>query len=318
LVRFFSFFLFGNYLLAAFIVSTLAVPATFILLYELVQHDFGNPTALRTVIYLAAFPTSFYLAAYYSEGLFLALTLGAFLAARRYHNWWLVGLLLALATITRNMGILLVIPLGWEWWRQHRAGLVELSPAGKWRFKLDWPKLQPQATLALAGFPVLFYGGWLTFNAVALGNPFTFVSAVSQPPWYRRTVWPWETVGMTIGLISRPPLPPDQEDHTLLNTSFWLFAIAIFLAACYLAWQKRLPFAYLLYFSVALLLPMSGPSLNEPLLSFPRYILLAFPLPLVLALLGRRLPIIHYLYLMFGFPLLTLMFMMFANWYWIG
>ena len=55
--------------------------------------------AERAVLLLLLFPTSFFLTAFYTEGLFLLLTVGAFLAARR-GRWAVAG---ALATLSISL-----------------------------------------------------------------------------------------------------------------------------------------------------------------------------------------------------------------------
>lgn len=99
------------------------------------------------LIVILLFPTSFYFSAVYTESLFLALALGAFVAASR-ERWWLAGLLAAIASGTRVVGILLVpaliIELGlqtglWQkqvvfsrhrlaaWLKKHKGSLAKIS-----------------------------------------------------------------------------------------------------------------------------------------------------------------------------------------------
>src|SRR6266446_2572041 len=58
--------------LAGILVSNAAALVAVTYLYLLVRRDFGSRIAARTVVYLAVFPTSFYLSAIYSESAFLA------------------------------------------------------------------------------------------------------------------------------------------------------------------------------------------------------------------------------------------------------
>ncbi len=308
----------GNYLLAGVIVSAVISLILFGLLYELVSHDFGKPTGELATLYLAAFPTSFFLAACYSEGLFLALTVGAFLAARRYHNWWLTGLLIGLAALTRNMGILLLVPLGWEWLRQHRETLFQAG-LGRWKLVVGWrSKLQPLSGLALVGLPLLFLGSWLIYCGIVLGDPLNFITVQSNPIWNRHTAWPWETVGRGFEIFFRPRQPGFQDDPNLIDLPFWVFMAGCFGAAGWQCWRGRLPLSYLLYFAITLLLPLFSPAAKEPLLSFPRLALLCFPAFIGLAQLGLRWKIAHYGYIITGMLLTGLLFSRFANWFWVA
>src|SRR5919106_410556 len=86
-------------LLAAFFVSGVASVAAGLLLYRLARAD-GEPeeVARASVFYLLVFPTAYFLHIGYNESLFLALVLGAFLAARA-RCWWAAGLLGGLAAL---------------------------------------------------------------------------------------------------------------------------------------------------------------------------------------------------------------------------
>ncbi len=307
----------GNYVLAGVLLSAAISLILFVLLYELVSFDFGKSLAERTTLYLAVFPTSFFLTACYSEGLFLALTLGAFLAARRYANWWVAGLLIGLAALTRNIGILLLLPLGWEWWRQFQGQEANVK-LGRWRFDLRWREWQPLGTLAFIGLPLLLLGSWLVYNGIALGDPLNFISVQSNPVWNRRSAWPWETLGRAFELFWRDRPASSRDDPNQLDLVFWLFSAALFVASCYQCWRKQLPFAYLLYFAITLLLPLFSPAGKEPLLSFPRFALLGFPAFVVLACYGARWKVLHYTYLLSAALLLGLLLARFANWYWVA
>ncbi|MFM7424089.1 MAG: hypothetical protein ACKO7W_03670 [Elainella sp.] len=96
---------------------------------------------LRAAAYLLSFPTGFFLAQVYTEGLFLALSFGCLALAER-RQWGGAALLATLATLTRAVGLFLLVPLVWAWWnggRQLRSGLVLVLPLLAhliWRFSL--------------------------------------------------------------------------------------------------------------------------------------------------------------------------------------
>ncbi len=349
LVKLLAFPLGNNHLLAGVLISGGATLALLVLLYELVRRDFDRETGSHTALYLAAFPTAFFFPAIYSEALFLALALGAFLAARHYKNWTITALLVALATLTRSLGILLLIPLAWEWWQQYRPTILRFSWPGNFKFKVSssptgqpyGPKFKVQSSgadteiqigatpsfrmimLALAA-PLLAIVGWLLFNGVALGDPLNFVKIQNEYPWNRHTAPPWEAIwkGAQFFFASRGPdglLPPTpREDPNLIDFPFFAFFAGLFLVACWQSWRGRLPVAYLLYFGIGLLFPLLSPTPKQPLLSFPRFGLLLFPAFIVLAQGGVRWRSLHYFYLFGALLLLGLFFSRFANWYWIA
>ncbi len=111
----------GQYFLSSLIISNLACVLIFLLLYNLIEIEFGQKDlAFRTIVMLAAFPTAFYLLAGYSESLYIALTLASFLAALK-RRWWLAGAFAFLASLDRAQGLVLCLSLGWLAYVQFRG-----------------------------------------------------------------------------------------------------------------------------------------------------------------------------------------------------
>jgi hypothetical protein len=102
------------------------------------------------VLLLLFFPTSFFFAGAYTESLFLTLVVGSFVAAAK-KRWWLAGLLAAVVSGTRVVGIMLLPALvielaaqthfwrgsisrthliGWIWQQRKRLFLISLSALG--------------------------------------------------------------------------------------------------------------------------------------------------------------------------------------------
>src|SRR5437870_921220 len=76
------------------------------------------PAAARWALFaLAVYPTAFFLLAPFTESLFLALTMAAFVAADA-RRWWLAGVLGAMASLTRGPGIVTTAALAWMAWQQ--------------------------------------------------------------------------------------------------------------------------------------------------------------------------------------------------------
>ncbi|MEV6929617.1 mannosyltransferase family protein [Dactylosporangium sp. NPDC051485] len=103
---------------AALLVANTALLAALVLLFRLAEHELDRAAAGRTVFYLVAFPTGFFLSAAYNEGLFIALLVAAVYCLRREH-WWRAGALGALAATARSAGILLVLAFAFEYARTH-------------------------------------------------------------------------------------------------------------------------------------------------------------------------------------------------------
>lgn len=142
---------------AGVLIALLGTLGGMIALYDLAREDLGEDGALRAVFYLLIFPSAFFLAQVYTEGLFIGLAFGS-LALLRRQKLLYAALLAALATLTRSVGVLLIVPLAFAWlnaidWKQFR-----LTPA-----------LIGRGVLVLA--PLIAYGLW----RLALGHQFTLV-----------------------------------------------------------------------------------------------------------------------------------------------
>lgn len=135
--------------LAGVIVSLLGTLGAMLALYDLTKDELGEAGGLRAAFYLIVFPSGFFLAQVYTEGLFVGLAFGCLALVRR-KQWIGAGLLAVLAIWTRAVGIALVIPLAIAWLRRFdwkhidRAMIIQslvvvapLAAYGVWRFS-DW------------------------------------------------------------------------------------------------------------------------------------------------------------------------------------
>ena len=105
----------------------------------------GRDIAVRSAALLALFPFSAAFSMAYAESLFFVLALGAFLAVARGRPA-IAGLLLALATLTRLQGVVLLIPLLWLLWERERR------PRPMWIALLLGPIAAAAAFSWVAGF----------------------------------------------------------------------------------------------------------------------------------------------------------------------
>lgn len=130
----------------------------------------------RTVQLLLLSPCAVFLAAGYSESLFLALALPAWLAAHR-HNWPLAATLAALATTVRISGLFL-------------AAALALHFVLTARTRADWGRLP---WLALPALPAVLFAWYLHAHT---GDWMAWKHA-QERGWYRRFHAPWEAWSTT-------------------------------------------------------------------------------------------------------------------------
>ncbi len=110
LIKLVSFITSGNYLIAALIISNISFLVALMIFYKLVVKIYNPKVALWAIIFLLTFPTSFYFGAVYTEGLFFLMIISSFYLANQNKNWQsaLVGLF---ASATRLVGLFLGILL---------------------------------------------------------------------------------------------------------------------------------------------------------------------------------------------------------------
>jgi hypothetical protein len=136
------------------------------------------PHAFWAFLAFAAFPTRNFGFSLYTEGLFLTLSVGAFLAyeTRRYK---LCSLLSALCSASRPQGVLVGFALWtdgvWARWRRDKAA----------------PPMRGIAVLCAAP---LGLGAYMLYLYRAFGDPWMFVRV--QHVWHRHVQAPWRIIGV--------------------------------------------------------------------------------------------------------------------------
>jgi Gpi18-like mannosyltransferase len=174
--------------------------------------------AWRSVAALLLFPDALYLLGGYSESLFLALSCGALLAARR-NALLLAGALAALATLTRLQGLVLLVPLLFAAWS---ARTIPSRLA------------QGVAGLILPPAALLVYQRLL--SAVLGGG--SIVGAFQQR-WHITLQAPWSTIWQYVQVIRSPRwhlIDSPQANYVLL----WDLLIGLLVLAVILAGARRL------------------------------------------------------------------------------
>ena len=247
-------------MLAGVLLSLAACAVAFVLLHRLALQLLDADGARRAVLYLAVFPTALFLGAVYSESLYLALALGAFLLAER-GRFLGAGAVAGLAMLTRPVGIALLPALAVLAWRSSDRRRALLGVA---------------AAVPIAAIYPLLLGLWI-------GEPFAPLRA-QEGIWERTLSWAGPFGGLWNGFAALADADPART--LALNVQQLAFTL-LFLALAALAW-RRFGAPYGLFALVSLAIPLSFPAERFPLLSMSRFGLVVFPLVLALAALGAR------------------------------
>lgn len=239
---------FGSYLGAGLVVNVFASLVALRYLYRLAEETLGEGAGDRAIIYLALFPTAVFLAAPYTESLFLAGAIASFYYAKAGH---LRGVAIgsAVAMSARFAGIFLLVGL-----------LIELLVRRT-------PKLKSVAAVSIGALPLL---GHMVFLAITTGDPFHFLSDQAAG-WGRRLVSPFESLRLTLG----------QASLGDASSATWGIEVAAaVIAVLAVVWAvRRREWGYAAFmgsFTAALLT-------SSLYLSIPRMLLTYFPIPVALA-----------------------------------
>lgn len=269
----------GSDQIAGLVISLVATVISLRLLYALAELELGRSTARTSVLLTAFFPSALFLSAVYTESLFLALSIGAFLAAR-HERWMWAGILAGLASATRSTGVLLLLPLGLLYLYGPRDPRVPRLSRPRWLPKFRVERSIGWLTLVPAGLVA-----FISYMAIAHGTPLAPFRAEHQ--WAREFAGPFGavftellTLPAALGHIlngTQAPLgaqnPLGWQTYQVIDIPFLAFA----LSGLWMCWRK-LPAAYFAYALVALAQALSYPVAQEPLKSLSRYLLVIFPL----------------------------------------
>jgi hypothetical protein len=233
--------------------------------------------ARGAVLGVALFPTGFFLLAPYAEGLFLALSVGAFLCARQ-GRWWLAGACGFGVALTRTQGVLLALPLIYEYVRQRGSAGWVLGTGGR------APDIRAVTPLApLLGFAVV-----TLYWRAALGEGGGVVGI--QSLWGYQLVPPWEALAASWRYFAASG--GATAAHSLPIAEALNFACLLGFSALAVAMIRFLPLSYALYVWPSLGLLFFREMSFSPLMSVSRFVVVLFPVYIVLARLLAPRPVV--------------------------
>ena len=290
-------FVTGGPFIAGLIISNIAGLALFVVLYKLVKDDFDESLAGRTLLYLAVFPTSFFLAAAYNESVFLCLTLLSFYSMRN-GRWWQAGIFGLLAALTRSSGLFLLLPFCYEYVRQHQFQWKAI------RFSALGGLLIPAGVGIFAVYCFVHYHDALAFSH-------------AQATWGRQLQPPWMTFIDALLVIKHYKFLSFNSIHTVIDFTACMLMLILTILCFVGPWKfSKEHRAYALYAAAFYLFLILFPAENFPVQSISRQVIEIFPAFIILAMLGRRANFNLY-YLTLAGALLGFMLLQYLSGYWI-
>ena len=262
-------------IIALLLVSSCATLALYSAFERLALLDQDWARAQMATLLFIFWPVSYVLYLPYSESLWLLFAVLCFFYARK-GRWWLAAVAGALATLTRQQGLFLVVPLA-----------MELLAAEHYNFKNSLARWQSWLSLLLIP---LAYLSWILYRILALGDGKadfsslkSLISSTLVSPASHLVVkdhgfvWPWKAAFLAI-----------QRALSLSYLNPWIdlgFGF-LFLVLIVLAWREMRA-SYRMYVVLIAVVSFSFHTGMTPTggayLSLPRHLLLAFPVFIGLA-----------------------------------
>ena len=281
---------------AGLLVSTLAAVAALAGVYVLAERHYGPEAGRWAATALAVYPTALFLVAPFTEALFLALTVWAFVAAEQ-GRWLRTGALAGLAALTRGPGLLTVPALAWLALRQWRA-----ARGSQWALAL-------RASLGL----LLAAGGGLAFLVYRQARGWPPMGAVLRAYSGVELLDPVRGVAYAVAQVLRVPDVPTVLDMV----SAVVFGVVLVLLARQARWRNG---AWLIYFGLNLLFDLSKHSLTAAAWqSLARYVLVLFPAFVVAgAWLARQTQRVRFIYVTLSSAGLLIVSVLYVLWIFVG
>jgi len=279
LIRILSFFTTGNLILAGWILSSTFLLLTLFYFFKLVKEFHPETNHYLPIIFLLVFPTAFFFNAVYTESLFLFLSLATFYYGLK-KNFLYAGIFGLFASLTRVTGILLFIPLIWEYLRNNNFKLKSIINQ-----KILPIFLVPLGTFSFFLYHYFKFGNFLLFFEVQKnwGRAFTLQKG-------------------HFDFFSNPAIV-----NFILDVVFIVFVFIILFFVF-----KKLRTSYGLYMLTTIAIALS----TGTFMSIGRYILVLFPIYILLASIKNQ--HLQQAWMFISILFLAFYTVLFVNNYWAG
>lgn len=266
-------------LISALLISNLAFLTALIIFYKLISETYNKNIANWSSLFLLTFPASFFFGSIYTEGLFLLLIIASFYLAL-HQKILLASVVGAFSSATRIVGLFLALFL---------------------------VNVKKKSYLPIFIVPVGFLL-YVLYLGLKFNNPFYFLTAQSVFGQERETtslvLLPQVIYRYLKIIFTTQGLP---LANAIIELSSVIFALTLLLIS-----YKKVKREWALFSFVAILIP----TLTGTFASMPRYILIAFPIYIVLAQIKNTK--IKILILSLSSLLLAIFTSLFTQGYWVA
>jgi Gpi18-like mannosyltransferase len=277
-----SSYIFFDPVIAGTIISNIFLLIASVFLYKLLSFYYETEISLKAILLLLVSPVTFFYSIIYTESLFLMLIVLAFYFASQ-KKWFLAGLMGILLSLTKTLGVLIIIPL-----------LIEYFSINYNNLKINFKDIKKNIIFIFM-IPIGLFS-YMFFQYIKFGEPFAF--SKTSIFWDRK-----------FSLITT----------TLLNITKWdlfyrvifLFSIIITLFFVIYLFYKKIRFSFAVFSAVLLFFYLSSNILE----SIPRYLSSIFPVYLGMAMIAEENKYVEMCFYIFSACFLTLFTILFVNGY---
>lgn len=262
-----------SYFISGLVISNLCLIIACYYLYRLVYLDYEEAKARRAVIFLLLYPFSVFLIGIFTESLFIMLSVMIFYYMRQ-HKWMIAGLLGFLASMTRTQGILLIIPVLYEyalvnhWFTGFRFTVA--------KFFGFFKKLTPDFLFIL--LMPLGFGVYLAINQITQGDWFAFYKHIAVEPWWQGQDW----IGNN--LYQHYDMSQQYYSLGLIIYKVQIVEFFIFCGLVVYGLWKKVRTSYIVYMLAYLMVTYT----SSWMISGPRYMMSDIPFYIILAVASEK------------------------------
>lgn len=290
LVKIFSFPLESNPFLVGTVLSSVFLLLGLIYFFKLVAFDYKRETAYTALLLLLVFPLSFFFVTFYTESLFFFLCVATMYYGRHGH-FFTASVFGFFAAFTRLVGVAFVLVLVIEYLQQKEWRISKI------RADIGYPWL---VSLGLFGYMYLL--------KVRFGNALLFFQ--TQAAWHRSMQNPWHMLHDYYWPLVLNAAT--YADKLLLAHAFdfFYFVLGVILIVLCFFFVR---FSYAVFALFAFIPPILTGSLE----SMGRYLLVIFPIFILVARFARWKPV-EILWVTIMTPILAYGIWLFVNWNWVA
>lgn len=257
LIKIFSFLTFSNLFtekISLFISAVLISNASFLfgllVFYKLLKANYSEKTSFWSVIFILSFPTSFFFGSIYTEGLFFLLMVSTFYLVEKNHPV-LAAIIGSVAALTRLIGSFLAVA-----------------------FVSSGRSLRNYLYASLVPVGLIIYMAYLQFE---FQNPVYFLTSQSAFGQDRAT----QNIILLPQVIYRYfKILTTTSGLTFTNALFELLCTVFAFTLLFISF-KKVKYSWVIFSLISIVTP----TFTGTLASMPRYVLMAFPIFISLALI---------------------------------